>query len=145
MQEKHVAQVTGTITLVQISNTDNNSQIITVTVLSDLETKTVSKSLIMTVTELSIELSSPAFQLALQTKLHSRLSKAFALRLYTLARLIYVTWKYLAHSNISCPNGDIEKMIAYSRIFDLRKRPTSSSPGAGVQALPLLIIPCLLL
>ncbi|GBM48933.1 hypothetical protein AVEN_18432-1 [Araneus ventricosus] len=31
----------------------------------------------------------------------------------------YVTWKYLTHSSISSPNGDVEKMIAYSGIFDL--------------------------
>ncbi|GBM05336.1 hypothetical protein AVEN_46876-1 [Araneus ventricosus] len=76
MQEKHVAQVTGTITLVQISNIDNNSLVITVTTLSDLETQTASKSLITTVTALSIALSSPAFQLALQTKVQSRSSRS---------------------------------------------------------------------
>ncbi|GBL77645.1 hypothetical protein AVEN_152883-1 [Araneus ventricosus] len=59
---KHVAQVTGTIDLEHISNanrqqfTGNNSS-----ALSDLATQTVSKSLIMTITELSIAFSSPAF------------------------------------------------------------------------------------
>ncbi|GBM64760.1 hypothetical protein AVEN_263286-1 [Araneus ventricosus] len=48
----------------------------TVTALSDLETQTVSKSLIMTVTALSIALSSPAFYLAPQTKSQSRSSRS---------------------------------------------------------------------
>ncbi|GBN43456.1 hypothetical protein AVEN_145648-1 [Araneus ventricosus] len=52
---KHVAQVTGTIDLEQISNAkDTNSQVITVTALSDLATQTVSNSLITTVTALTV-------------------------------------------------------------------------------------------
>ncbi|GBM98661.1 hypothetical protein AVEN_214673-1 [Araneus ventricosus] len=50
-------------------------------------TQTARKSRIMTVTELSIALSSPAIQLPLQTQLQSRSS--FRLhRLYTVARLV---------------------------------------------------------
>ncbi|GBO44926.1 hypothetical protein AVEN_225093-1, partial [Araneus ventricosus] len=41
----------------------------------------------------------------------------------------YVTWKYLACSNISSPNGDIEKMIAYSLIFDLSPMSPHISPS----------------
>ncbi|GBO13292.1 hypothetical protein AVEN_174492-1 [Araneus ventricosus] len=71
------AHVTGRIDLEQISNaTDNNSQVIAITTLSDLATQTVSNSLVLTVTALSIEIISPAVQLALWTKLSTRSSRS---------------------------------------------------------------------
>ncbi|GBM90715.1 hypothetical protein AVEN_261637-1 [Araneus ventricosus] len=90
---EHEAQVTGTIDLVQISNapgqqfTSNNG-----TTLSDSATQTVRKSLITTVTTLSIALSSPALT-ADETPNDS--PEALALRLYTLARLVVTS-----HGNI---------------------------------------------
>ncbi|GBM74202.1 hypothetical protein AVEN_203403-1 [Araneus ventricosus] len=69
-----------TISLIQFSNTNRQKSLaITVTAFPDLATQTDSDSLIMTVTALSVALNLPAFQLALQTKLQSAPSKAFAL------------------------------------------------------------------
>ncbi|GBM31850.1 hypothetical protein AVEN_56944-1 [Araneus ventricosus] len=83
----------------------------------------------MTVTALLIALSSPAFQLALQTKLQSpssrhvrtpKISPPFGcLRLYTLIEPVVTSHGiilYILH--IFSPNRDIE-IIAFSGIFDL--------------------------
>ncbi|GBN76298.1 hypothetical protein AVEN_57233-1 [Araneus ventricosus] len=86
----------------------------------------------MTVTALSIALSSPA-----RTADETPKSFVEGVRtpfIYPCSTGCYVTGKYLTHSSISLPNGDIEKMIAYSGIFDLSPRPPKLSPRAGVQA-----------
>ncbi|GBM08891.1 hypothetical protein AVEN_57439-1 [Araneus ventricosus] len=73
----------------------------------------------MTVTALSITLRSPAFQLALQTKLQSPPYFRLNPFIYPCSTGRVVTRKDLAHSNNSSPNRDIGKTIAFSRIFDL--------------------------
>ncbi|GBL65613.1 hypothetical protein AVEN_147354-1 [Araneus ventricosus] len=73
----------------------------------------------MTVTALSIALRSPAFQLALQTKLQSPPSFRLNPFIYPCSTGRVVTWKNLVHSSISSPNRDIEKMFAFSGIFEL--------------------------
>ncbi|GBM14497.1 hypothetical protein AVEN_101149-1 [Araneus ventricosus] len=104
--------------------TGNNSSI-----LLDPSTQTVSKPLTTTIAAPSTALSPPTPQPAQQTKLQSR---SFDQHTTTLeckrGPFILcptgcdITWKYLTHSSISSSNGNIEKMIAYSGIFDLSPR-----------------------
>ncbi|GBO38893.1 hypothetical protein AVEN_188138-1 [Araneus ventricosus] len=138
---EHEAQVPGTIALAQISNANKQQlTIITEAARSDLATQTVSRSLIMIVTTISIALSSPAFQLALQTKLQTHPSFRLPPFIYPCSTGRDVTWNYLVLSHISSPNRDIEKMTVFSGIFDLSPK---WSPRSGVRAWPLPVIPYL--
>ncbi|GBN99105.1 hypothetical protein AVEN_214651-1 [Araneus ventricosus] len=99
----------------------------------------------MTVTALSIALSSPVFQLARTAD--ETPNSFFALRRrssFQLPLLIYpsstgrdVKWNHPVHSVcISSPYRDIEKIVAFSGVFDL-------SPRSGVEVWPLPAIPYL--
>ncbi|GBO35067.1 hypothetical protein AVEN_271323-1 [Araneus ventricosus] len=119
MQGKHVTQVTGTTTLAQISYTNrqqfpsNNSTItFNIAQLTSFPARTADET-------------PKSFLEGLRTPF-----------IYPRSTGCYVTWKYLAHSSISSLNGDIEKMIAYSGIFDLSSR-------SGVQAWALPVSSCL--
>ncbi|GBO07026.1 hypothetical protein AVEN_73368-1 [Araneus ventricosus] len=151
--ERHVAQVTGTITLVQISNinrqpftcNDSNSTFAFRNTNSQQITNNDSNS-----TFNSAQLTGFPARTADKTPkpLIEGVRTPF---IYPCSTSCYVTWKYLAHSSISAPNGDFEKIIAYSGIFDLSPRSPnsssewspSSSPKSGVQAWPLPVISCL--
>ncbi|GBN29887.1 hypothetical protein AVEN_22210-1 [Araneus ventricosus] len=83
----------------------------------------------------SITLCLPAFQLALQTKLQSDSSRAFALQRQILPPCIYsVPGKACRHMEISgeirisAPNGDIEKITVFSGISICRLG-QGSGPG----------------
>ncbi|GBN79723.1 hypothetical protein AVEN_23250-1 [Araneus ventricosus] len=123
MQEKHVAQVTGTITLVQIMNT-NRQQVTSNNSNSTLISNNTNSQQI---TNNDINSTFNSAQLnSFPARTANETPKSFLEGVRTpfiyFARLKigwYVTWKYLVHSSISYPNGDIEKMIAYSGIFDL--------------------------
>ncbi|GBN82787.1 hypothetical protein AVEN_149196-1 [Araneus ventricosus] len=124
MQEKHVAQVTGTITLVQISNTNrqrltgNNSN-------SAFRFRNTNSQ------QITNNDSNSAFNSVQLTGFPARTAdetpKSFfkgvcTAFIYPCLAGCYATWKYLKHSSISSLNGDIEKMIAYSGIFDFSPR-----------------------
>ncbi|GBL70099.1 hypothetical protein AVEN_220079-1 [Araneus ventricosus] len=125
MQGKHVAQVKGTITLVQISNT-NGQQFTSNNSNSTFGFRNTNSQ------QITNNDSNSTFNRAQLTGFPARTAdetpKSFlegvrTAFIYPCSTGCYVTWKYLAHSSISSPNGDIEKMIAYSGIFDL-------SPGS---------------
>ncbi|GBM22339.1 hypothetical protein AVEN_121152-1 [Araneus ventricosus] len=84
----------------------------------------------MIVITLSIALSSLASQLALQTKLQSNPSFQLPPFIYPSLTGRDVTWNHPVESS---PNRDIEKMIAFSGIFDLSPK---LSPRSGVQTWP---------
>ncbi|GBO18259.1 hypothetical protein AVEN_238357-1 [Araneus ventricosus] len=113
MQEKHVAQVTGTITLVQISNT-NRQQIA-----NNDSNSTFNSAQFTGFPALTADETPKSFLQGVRTPF-----------IYPCSTGLDVIWNYLAHSNISSPNRDIEKMIAFSGISDFSP---SSSPGSGVQ------------
>ncbi|GBM95985.1 hypothetical protein AVEN_38826-1 [Araneus ventricosus] len=120
MQETHVAQVTGTITLVQIRNTntqqftDNsnsafgfrntNSQ----EIISNDSNSTFNSAQFTGFPAITADETPKSFLEGVRTPF-----------IYSCSTGGYVIWKYLAHSSISSPNGDIERMIVYSGIFDL--------------------------
>ncbi|GBM95511.1 hypothetical protein AVEN_133606-1 [Araneus ventricosus] len=109
------------------------------------------RSLKITVTALSITLSSPAFQLALQMKLQvipRRRSYSTDVRRRILLPSIYSVPDRASHGiiqyilYISFPNRDIENIIAFSGIF---AKFVAKSPRSGIQAWPLPLIPYLTL
>ncbi|GBL84956.1 hypothetical protein AVEN_42215-1 [Araneus ventricosus] len=137
MQEKHVAQVTETITLVQISNTNrqkfssNNSN-------STFRFRnTNSQQITNNDRNSSAQLTGFPARTADETP-KSFLEGVRTPFIYPCSTGHDITWNYLQHSSISSPNRYIVKMIAFSGIFDL-------SPRSGVQTCLLPVIPCLLL
>ncbi|GBO10753.1 hypothetical protein AVEN_200430-1 [Araneus ventricosus] len=133
MQEKHVALVTGTITLVQISNTNrqqftgNNSS-------SSFGFRNTNSQ------QITNNDSNSTFNSAQLTGFKARIAdetpKSFLEGVrtpftYPFSTGCYVTWKYPAHSSISSPSGDFEKFIAYSGIFDLSPIRQNGGQGQG--------------
>ncbi|GBN69980.1 hypothetical protein AVEN_240209-1 [Araneus ventricosus] len=124
MQEKYVAQATGTITLVQISSTNrqqftsNNSNSIFGFRSTNSQQITNNDS---SITFNSAQLTGFPARTPDETP-DSFLEGVRTPFIYPCSNGCYVTWKYLTHSIISSPNADIEKMIAYSGIFDLSPR-----------------------
>ncbi|GBM29793.1 hypothetical protein AVEN_168456-1 [Araneus ventricosus] len=116
MQEKRVAQVTVTITLVQISNTNRqqftsnnsnktfgfrntNSEQIT----NNDSNSTFNGAQLTGFPARDTDETPKSFLEGVRTPL-----------IYPCLTGCYVTWKYLAHSSIFSANEDIEKMITYS-------------------------------
>ncbi|GBM66675.1 hypothetical protein AVEN_258629-1 [Araneus ventricosus] len=115
IQKKHVAQVTGTITLVQISNTNiqeftrNNSN-------STFGFRNINSRQITN--NDSNNTFNSAQLIGFPARTTEETPKSFLEGVLT--PFIYpcstgrdVTWNYLAHSSISSPNRDIEKIIAF--------------------------------
>ncbi|GBN52575.1 hypothetical protein AVEN_244275-1 [Araneus ventricosus] len=142
MQEKHVAQVTGTITLVQISNTNRQQFTVNKTNSAFRFRNTNSQKITNNVSNStfnSAQLTGFQARTADETP-KSSLGGVRTAFIYPCSTGCYVTWKYLAHSSISSLNRDIEKMIAYSGT--LPKSP-KWSPRSGVETWLLPVIPCL--
>ncbi|GBM51174.1 hypothetical protein AVEN_79516-1 [Araneus ventricosus] len=119
MQEKHLAQITRTITLVQINNTNrqqftgNNS---------NSAFRFRSRNSQQITNNDSNSTFSSAQPIGFPARTEDETPKTFleSVRtpfIYPFSTGCYVTWKYLAHSSISSSNGDIEEMIADSGIF----------------------------
>ncbi|GBN57409.1 hypothetical protein AVEN_4836-1 [Araneus ventricosus] len=130
MQEKHVAQVTGTITLVQISNTNiqqftrNNSNstfgfrnINSRQITNNDNNNTFNSAQLIGFPARTTEETPKSFLEGVLTPF-----------IYPCSTGRDVTWNYLAHSCISSPKRDIEKIIAFSGIFDLSPNAPNLSP-----------------
>ncbi|GBM19199.1 hypothetical protein AVEN_79909-1 [Araneus ventricosus] len=113
MQEKHVAQVTGTIILVHIGNT--NRQQFTTNNRINLGFRNTNSQQIPNNDSNSTFNSAPLTGFPARTADETPKSFLEGVRIpfiYPCSTGCYVTWKYLAYSSISSPDGNIEKMFA---------------------------------